>query len=485
MSSESRDLLARIEAFPIDGPDLPALPFAARLAREHGWSRGFAERAVREYKRFVYLAMTAGRPVCPSEQVDAVWHLHLTYTRSYWKRFCGEVLGQPLHHEPTKGGGEEADKHLRMYADTLAAYRAAFGHEPPADLWPDADTRFGSDLRHVAVNTAQNWVIPKAWVRQVAAGAGIAVVLAAGLGCGGLNPFDLKGTEFLAFLLPMLAATAAVGLLIRNTMSGPKLEPDEPLPDLNWTQTALLAGKGGRVLDAAIARLTADGVVRVSADETRLEKHGPAGDLTPIERVVYNLLPLSKADPKALKKVREEVEARAAKDEAKLQADGLVMDAGRAKTVGRLAALPYALVLVGLGGARLVMGFLHDKSVGYLVATLVIGTVVGLVLFARRLRVTHKGQAVLKQWQTRRADLKSASAVQVGHDPALAVALFGTAALAGTEYAALQRWYPRPTSGDGGCGSGCGTTSSGCGGGGGDGGGGGGGCGGCGGGGGD
>ena len=133
MTPESRALLARIDAFAIDGPELPALPFAARLAREQGWTRAFAERAVREYKRYVFLAMTAGRPMCPSEQVDAVWHQHLTYTRSYWKRFCGETLGRPLHHEPTRGGGDEADKHLRMYADTLATYRQAFGHEPPPD----------------------------------------------------------------------------------------------------------------------------------------------------------------------------------------------------------------------------------------------------------------------------------------------------------------------------------------------------------------
>jgi hypothetical protein len=34
--------------------------------------------------------------VTPSEQVDQVWHLHLTYTRSYWDEFCPNVLGQPF-----------------------------------------------------------------------------------------------------------------------------------------------------------------------------------------------------------------------------------------------------------------------------------------------------------------------------------------------------------------------------------------------------
>ncbi|MEK6230809.1 MAG: hypothetical protein N2A42_03075 [Luteolibacter sp.] len=33
-----------------------------------------------EYKRFVALAMLAGHPVTPSEEVDQAWHLHLVYT---------------------------------------------------------------------------------------------------------------------------------------------------------------------------------------------------------------------------------------------------------------------------------------------------------------------------------------------------------------------------------------------------------------------
>ena len=62
-----------------------ALPFTSRLAREQGWSHAFAARAIREYKRFLILAMEAGHPVTPSEAVDQVWHLHLVYTVSYWK----------------------------------------------------------------------------------------------------------------------------------------------------------------------------------------------------------------------------------------------------------------------------------------------------------------------------------------------------------------------------------------------------------------
>jgi hypothetical protein len=129
------ELRARIQAFSPDEPGV-VFPFSARLARENGWTREHAGRVTREYLRFVYLAMTAGHPVTPSLPVDEAWHLHLTYTRSYWEEMCGRVLGRPLHHEPTRGGEAEEAKFSDWYARTLASYRTAFGEEPPADVWP-------------------------------------------------------------------------------------------------------------------------------------------------------------------------------------------------------------------------------------------------------------------------------------------------------------------------------------------------------------
>ena len=76
-------------------PKTAALTFADRLARENGWSAAKAARVVDEYRRFCFLAATAGHEVTPSDAVDQAWHLHLTYSRDYWERFCPEVLGRP------------------------------------------------------------------------------------------------------------------------------------------------------------------------------------------------------------------------------------------------------------------------------------------------------------------------------------------------------------------------------------------------------
>src|SRR5205085_5330928 len=101
------ELLARLESFSIDEPGID-FTFTQRLARENGWTRGFAERVVQEYKRFACLAVAAAHPVTPSDEIDEAWHLHLLYTQSYWKMFCGEVLHKPLHHHPTCGGAKES-----------------------------------------------------------------------------------------------------------------------------------------------------------------------------------------------------------------------------------------------------------------------------------------------------------------------------------------------------------------------------------------
>jgi len=129
------------------GPSRAALNFEARLARENGWSAAQAARVLGEYKRFCFLAATARHEVTPSDAVDQAWHLHLTYSRDYWERFCPEVLGRPLHHEPSSGGAASGHHYFECYAETLRSYERVFGQSAPADLWPNAARRLIDDPR--------------------------------------------------------------------------------------------------------------------------------------------------------------------------------------------------------------------------------------------------------------------------------------------------------------------------------------------------
>lgn len=150
----------RILAFSLDQAG-SEIPFSRRVARQNGWPPDYTRRVIEEYKRFVFLATIAGHPVTPSDPVDQVWHLHLTYSRSYWEDFCPNVLGKALHHEPTRGGQAEQQKFSEWYRQTLESYERLLGHPAPSDIWPDPAIRFGEAQDFVRINKACYWLIPK------------------------------------------------------------------------------------------------------------------------------------------------------------------------------------------------------------------------------------------------------------------------------------------------------------------------------------
>ncbi len=473
----SPELLDRILSFPID-EGTPALSFERRLARENGWTPGFAARVVREYKRFVYLAMTAGHQVTPSDQVDQAWHLHLTYTRSYWERLCGEVLGRPLHHGPTRGGPAEAVRFDRQYEQTLDAYRAAFGEAPPADVWPPSAVRFGDDLHFARVNTARNWVVPKAAVKRGVALAAVALGAAFfATGCDPrLNPFALVGLNFLWFYVPLVLAAAVFGLAAQLALSGPGPQPHDDDPQLDWADAAYLAGGKHRLVSAAIARLAAAGRVRVTADGRTLEPHGTPDGLSPVEAVVFESLPLSRDNLLGRRGTAERAETAFAPRAAELVTEGYEATLWRRCGRALVSVSPLAFV-VGFGLPRWAHAAENNLPRGALGTVLVLAALGCFILLVAAFhRQTRRGANALSRL---RRSVNKANPAAAG----MAVAVSGPAALAAcgaADVAAVAAWYPRPSAAGGGCGTGCGSGGSDGGGGGGDGGGcGGGGCGGC------
>ena len=159
MTTEQELLWKRIKAFEIDDPGA-ALTFTDRLARENGWTLEYAIRVADEYKKFMFLLCIAKHPLTPSDQVDQAWHLHLIYTESYWKEFCGEILGRQIHHGPTKGGVEESGKFTDWYEKTKQLYAETFDYMPPGEIWPQSKIRF-SEINFIRVNTDNNWILKK------------------------------------------------------------------------------------------------------------------------------------------------------------------------------------------------------------------------------------------------------------------------------------------------------------------------------------
>ncbi|MBC8111343.1 MAG: hypothetical protein H7Y04_09820 [Verrucomicrobia bacterium] len=159
MTTDEKNLWQKIENFQFN--DLQVrLSFADRLARENGWSEIYTAKVMEEYKKFMFLCCITETGVTPSDPVDQAWHLHLTFTKSYWIDFCRNTLGKEIHHNPTKGGRGEAEKFNTFYTDTHKLYQEKFGVEPPANIWHDNQTRF-TDIDFQGVNLKKFWLIKK------------------------------------------------------------------------------------------------------------------------------------------------------------------------------------------------------------------------------------------------------------------------------------------------------------------------------------
>ncbi|MCE4225870.1 TIGR04222 domain-containing membrane protein [Methylobacterium sp. C25] len=469
---EQHDLLRRIEAHPFERPD-HALDFTGRLARDRGWNLGFARGAVAEYRRFCFLAMVFDTPVTPSEEVDEVWHQHLTYSRDYWETWCGSVLQRRLHHDPTEGGSSEQGRYRMQYAQTLARYESYFG--PPDPLfWPATHQRFRSRPRYRIVDGDRVLTLRRpalmGWLTRI----GASIVLAAAGLCAAarpalaqpLNPLDWTGGPFLALYAALTVAALIAALLGRSVLRGGRRPASEP--ELDPVELALLAGGVGRAADAVIIGLvdagaaslaSGSGNLTIADDGVRLPRalepfRGVVGGTVRRSTFIALLTP-------RLETVRQT-----------LVRSGL---APSRDAIGRILVWTLVCVvpLFAFGLAKVAVGLSRGKPVGFLVALMIALGVASLFILARRPIRTRAGDRALAGFRQRHA--RAARAPLQG-ELLFAFALGGAAVLAGTPHESYGRLLRSSNNGSSGCSSGGGDGGGGCGGGG---------CGGCGGGGGD
>jgi uncharacterized protein (TIGR04222 family) len=476
-----------IEAFALDDPGA-ALPFSRRLARDKAWSLPFTQRAIREYKRFVFLALHAGHPVTPSEAVDEVWHEHLTYTRSYWERFCGEILGRPLHHEPTRGGQQERERYHGQYERTLAAYEQLFGEKPPADIWPVAKVRFRRNQATMLVQAGRYWLVrkPPRDIGKVVVLSAVSLALA---GCAALKqvwPWSLNGGQFLQLYFWLLAGGLCVAWLLRwRLRKTPTRTPPLTGNEADMYLQAYVAGRERRVLFAALTRcLDAECVAVSTVGSTpmvRISKPAP-DSLHPVETALIDELTraggqLSLSELEA----RLEPVLQPLADEA-LARDWILQQG--AQSNAWLWPLVIGLGPLILGASRVWQGLEAGRPVGFLVIMMIVGGFAFLATLVRRPWLTLHGQSQLKTWRAEKIRLKHYAnnpgyeAAEMG-GPGMSVALFGVGALSGMMIYQdfVQTLRPMQTttgagdtgcgtvdsggssggdSGGGGCGSGCG-----------------------------
>jgi hypothetical protein len=124
-------LWTKVRAFDFDAP-MSEYGFTIRLIDENHWTILFAEKAILEYKKFMYLAAISDSMVSPSPVIDAVWHQHLIFTQSY-SQFC-EMLGKFIQHVPSTHNRDDHKKFMQAKLHTVELYKENFG-DIPADIW--------------------------------------------------------------------------------------------------------------------------------------------------------------------------------------------------------------------------------------------------------------------------------------------------------------------------------------------------------------
>ncbi len=483
---EEANLWSRLESFQLDVPT-HGLVFSERLARENAWSPSYARRAIAEYKRFLYLAATSSHVVCPSDAVDQVWHMHLTYTRSYWNDLCGEILGRPLHHGPTQGGRQEQAKYFQLYQDTLASYRQAFQADPPSDLWPSAEQRFGDDLGYVRVNHHRNWIIPKPrWSRAVGGAASAMLVIP--LAQLAVNPLNWHGPEFLALYAGLLVIAVVISWIARIWL----LRTDESYqftPNgtdaIGPIEIAWMQGGPLRAVDCALVELAQKEAVAIDEDRIAAGKNSAhaRADHRVSELVLASVV--ASATPRPYHLICRDAAVGMDGVRQNLVGKGLVLDrTQRAAAV----ALPVALFggLLAFGIAKAFVGVERGKPIEFLSLAMCITAVVMLLFILTVPKLTSNGKRLLaklrKEVRLNPKQLVPANRFDsnsIDNSALLwSTALLGTAALSTGTWSDWETFLNRQrevtSTSPGGCStSGCGGGGGGCGGGGG------GGCGGC------
>ncbi len=280
-----------------------------------------------------------------------------------------------------------------------------------------------------------------------------------------MNPFDLRGPEFLLFYFVLSAAAVVV---VRHLVRRAEPEIGEPVRLTDPYLIAYLRGGVTEAVNVAVVSLIDRNLITVEgATLVPVPGRGAANVTHDLEKRILGALPL--ALTKLLGQLRGTLEGY----QIHLAGHGLLPSDGL-KAYRRTVYLASLSLLSAIALTKLAIGAWHDRPIFFLV-TLAIVTAIALTLAAFPSR-TRRGQQALEECRHLFSGLHDASANwQPGSatpDLVMMAAVFGAAALPMNAAPYRQQLFGQSASGtDGGGGSSCGSSS--------DGGGGGGGCGGC------
>ncbi|MBC7422511.1 MAG: hypothetical protein H7334_03550 [Ferruginibacter sp.] len=439
-----KELWEKIQNFKLDEP-ASIFPFSKKLQQENNWTYAFTTKAIEEYRKFIFLCCISPKGASPSDTVDKVWHLHLTYTQNYWVSFCRNTLHKDIHHYPSKGGSDENDKHNNWYRETLNVYETVFGYKALETIWPQPG---------IVVENISEAIYEKKYFTQVVAGFLIFTFLHIIV----TNLFKTNGPDFLLYYAILSVAGLLISLLLqRNKAVRLQTIVTENFPSTftNFQVARFVYGKH-RAYQLALVDLLKNGVIDVSGNDYKLNNKEDTG---------------LKEDNPLLPALNNTIHAGS----LFTYKNGLsFMDAEKVAHEGfnKLLLLSKKIdfqkfilpgIVLSIGFLRILQGLANYKPVSFLVLEIGVFSFIGLMIAQQYSYTNLVFKMADKIWREQNEDGR-------GPDVLNNFSILGTIAIAGfAEYAVLTNTFnfysPRETSamnsgGSGSCGSG-GSCSSG------------------------
>ena len=373
------------------------------MADDNGWTLGHAVRVVSEYRRFLVLTQVAGTPVCPSDDVDKAWHLHITRTANY-ERFCAAALGALPQRPPPSEDAEELARRRTVAAATLSRYLAAFGIDPPRVVWPPvADPPDAEEPSRQTVLRLRGWLADPFFALGVllmlAFGAAVPIGLAGGFPVLRAVPDVQLGEVSLA--APCVLFLVAWGSTLRGGRRSwrDKLDPYE----LAW-----LLGGARRMAATAIGVLVERGALEL---RPRRDTIGKVRDATlgvvargvppvaehPVERACRAA---GARGTMTFSAASRRIEPLASDTGRRLVRAGLAVDPATIEP-GRAALLGSTWLCLVVAVERLAQGLTVSRPVGFFFVLAVADGALMAWILLRMTRVTPRGRSVVdnvREW---------------------------------------------------------------------------------------
>ena len=291
--------------------------------------------------------------------------------------------------------------------------------------------------------------------------------------------FDMKGIDFLWFYGISLIGAALWSLGRRSGILSKFSNPGAGDVDLaDPCEAAYLAGGVTRCAQLAVVRLLEKGFLESKrvGSKNHLSVVKPATpEMNEVERSLYQAVLAYGEKGMPMASARSTVAAHSHHLEVKLAKSGLRPEAAERGGIGFSAVLPLIL-LIAVGAVKVLVGLFREKPVGFLLVGLFLTVWIAIAIGKSAKLLTPEGQRVLDRMKSRHQEVSndgSSDLVAMSFGIALmgpaVIPHYGTlSAIDGNLQRHLSEIEPAKSAGgwSSGCGSGCSSGDSGCGGGG-------------------